>query len=125
MSDGWIGVDLDGTLAEYHGFVEDVIGPPIPLMLARVKRWLAEGWEVRIMTARVGPLDTRLLEDTPTKIEKIRTMIEDWCEEHLGVRLQVTNEKDYNMMELWDDRAVQVEMNTGRLLGQSTRGLGE
>lgn len=47
---GWIGVDLDGTLAHYDGWKgETHIGKPIPLMLARVKRWLAEGKEVRIV----------------------------------------------------------------------------
>ncbi len=41
---GWIGVDLDGTLAEYHGWVSpDNIGKPIPQMVARVKNLIAEG----------------------------------------------------------------------------------
>src|SRR5690349_18780615 len=55
---GWIGVDLDGTLAEYHGWkgVEH-IGPPIPEMVARVKQWLAEGRDVRIFTARCSEGD--------------------------------------------------------------------
>jgi hypothetical protein len=123
MSNGWIGVDLDATLAEYHGFIEDVIGKPVPVMLERVKRWLAEGWEVRIVTARVGTAEPGRVSDTPEKIEAIRTMIEDWCEEHLGQRLRVTNEKDYGMVEIWDDRCVQVEENTGRIIGRSTRGL--
>ena len=123
MSDGWIGVDLDGTLAEYHCFTAEVIGKPIPLMLERVKRWLAEGWEVRIVTARVGRAEPGRVSDTPEKIEAIRTLIEDWCEEHVGQRLRVTNEKDYGMVEIWDDRCVQVEANTGRIIGRSTRGL--
>ena len=49
---GWIGVDLDGTLAFYQGWNEGKIGDPVPVMLARVKGWLAEGVEVRIVTAR-------------------------------------------------------------------------
>ena len=53
-SRGWIGVDLDGTLAEYAGWVsEEHIGHPVPMMLERVKAWLAEGKDVRIFTARV------------------------------------------------------------------------
>lgn len=33
---GWIGVDLDGTLAEYHGWKGvDHIGPPVTLRLLR------------------------------------------------------------------------------------------
>lgn len=54
VSMGYIGVDLDGTLAEYHGWGDDSIGAPVPKMLARVKKWLAEGQEVRIVTARVS-----------------------------------------------------------------------
>jgi hypothetical protein len=55
MSEGWIGVDLDGTLAHYSEWKgPDSIGEPVPLMLARVKEWLAKGLEVRIVTARAG-----------------------------------------------------------------------
>jgi hypothetical protein len=104
---GWKGVDLDCTLAEYHGFSPHYeVGGPIPRMVARVKQWLSEGIEVRIVTARVGPL--------AYEQEKARELIEAWCEEHIGVRLPVTHEKDYQMWELWDDRVVQVERNTGR-----------
>lgn len=39
--------------------------------------------------------------------------------------LEVTSEKDWLMIELWDDRAVHVEPNTGRIIGASTRGMGE
>lgn len=40
---GWIGVDLDGTLAEYGGWKgADHIGAPVPAMLARVRAWLAD-----------------------------------------------------------------------------------
>ena len=54
MSEGWIGIDLDGTLAEYDGWkgVEH-IGKPIPSMVERVKAWIIEGKDVRIFTARV------------------------------------------------------------------------
>lgn len=101
---GWTGVDLDGTLAEYHGWKGGTdIGKPIPKMVKRVKKWLKEGREVRIFTARVA-LDP--------KREQERA-IRKWCEEHVGKALLVTNEKDYGMVELWDDRAVQVRVNTG------------
>jgi len=110
---GWIGVDLDGTLAEYHGWSgPNHIGPPVPAMVERVKRWLADGREVRIFTARIA-------EGNPY----VRDAIEEWCQEHIGTRLPVTATKDLHMVELWDDRAVQVEANTGRPVGHSTRGL--
>jgi hypothetical protein len=39
IAGSWVGVDLDGTLAEYHGFKgPEHIGKPIPKMVARVKR---------------------------------------------------------------------------------------
>lgn len=41
MSEGWIGVDLDGTLAEYLGWQGmGHIGEPIAPMVERVKAWL-------------------------------------------------------------------------------------
>lgn len=106
---GWIGVDLDGTLAEYHGWQGPThIGAPIEPMVDRVKEWLAEGREVRIFTARV----TR-----PVASEVVFAIMR-WCEEHIGRRLPVTNVKDYGMIELWDDRAITVEQNTGRAIGR-------
>lgn len=113
MSDGWIGVDLDGTLAVYdHWRGEPHIGEPIPAMVERVQGWLEAGREVRIVTARVGPVDPQLVDaDYP---RYARTVIEDWCLKHLGRKLEVTCQKDFGMIELWDDRAVSVETNTGR-----------
>ncbi len=108
---GWIGVDLDGTLAVYNGWQgEEHIGDPIPLMAARVARWLAAGQPVKIITARVSPNQGRATET----IELITQKIQDWTEMYFGVRLEVTCQKDYGMIELWDDRCVQIEQNTGR-----------
>ena len=39
--------------------------------------------------------------------------IQDWTQKHIGERLEVTNQKDYSMVELWDDRAIQVIPNKG------------
>ncbi len=117
-SKGWIGVDLDGTLAVYNDWDNGSISLPIPLMVNRIKAWLAQGYEVRIFTARVGKIDTLLLSDTSGKTEQIRTEIQDWSEKYIGVRLPVTCEKDYEMLELWDDRCVQVDSNTGRVLSK-------
>ena len=104
---GWIGVDLDGTLAEYHGWQGIYhVGKPVPLMLERVKDWLQKGYEVKIFTARVCIAE-------PDRTIVI-SMIRDWCETHGLPRLEVTNVKDFGMIELWDDRAIRVEVNTGR-----------
>jgi len=104
---GWHGVDLDGTLAEWHGFKGDThIGKPIPKMLARVKKWLDKGEKVKIVTARVSKGES----------EATKRAIEKWCEKYLGQKLEVTNEKDFLMIDLWDDRARRVEENTGKVI---------
>ncbi len=111
MPSGWIGVDLDGTLALYDGWKGAThIGDPIPPMLQRVKNWLAEGREVRIFTARVATGDGNRAE---AEREQVERAIELWCIEHLDRCLPITNVKDFAMIELWDDRAVQVIPNTG------------
>lgn len=98
---GWIGVDLDGTLAHYGGWKgADNIGDPIPAMQARVMQWLAEGREVRIFTARCC---------VPEQIPPVR----EWLQRHGFGDLAVTNVKDFGMVELWDDRCVRVVPNTG------------
>ncbi|MEP6755178.1 MAG: hypothetical protein ABJA67_06740 [Chthonomonadales bacterium] len=109
---GWVGVDLDGTLAVYEGSGHNFIGAPVPLMVARVKAWLAEGVEVRIVTARANILSYLSHADFMSDMQEIR----NWCKEHVGQELQITCSKDFGMVEIWDDRAVGVEMNTGRRL---------
>lgn len=108
----WIGIDLDGTLAHYDGWIgEHHIGDPIAAMAERVRGWLASGIECRIMTARV-------CRATPDRdIAAITETIQNWCEAHLGQRLMVTNEKDYGMVALFDDRAYRVVENTGEIVG--------
>lgn len=110
---GWIAVDLDGVLAEYHGWQgEHHIGPPVPAMIERVKGWLADGLDVRIFTARVCIRS----DSPPDKIRFVVETIDRWCQEHIGQVLPVTNIKDYGMVELWDDRAITVEPNTGKII---------
>lgn len=114
---GWIGVDLDGTLAVHdETFQIDKVGAPIPKMVERVKGWLAEGLEVRIVTARVGEVAGR--GNLRQFIEDQEQLISEWCKEHLGQDLIIQAHKDFHMIRLFDDRAVQVETNTGRLIGQ-------
>lgn len=118
---GWYGVDLDGTLAEYFGWKTDGgIGNPIPAMVKRVKGWLAEGIDVRIMTARVNPKGR---EDFPEQYKLQQSLIQEWCLKHVGRILPICYEKDLNMIKLYDDRAVQVIENTGELLEDRVRSL--
>jgi hypothetical protein len=117
---GWIGVDLDGTLAHYtpgQPYRPDVIGEPVPAMLERVQKWLAEGRDVRIFTARVYEDGTA---ERRAEVRLARLAIVTWCRQHLNTALAITNIKDMAMVELWDDRAVQVEANTGKRIGEGT-----
>jgi hypothetical protein len=101
---GWIGVDLDGTLA-FHDANSPMIkiGDPVPLMLKRVKAMIEKGHRVKIFTARAQDSDQILL-------------IRKWLLNNGLPSLEITNIKDYNMIKLFDDRAVQVESNTGKLI---------
>lgn len=111
---GWIAVDLDGTLAVYdHWRGIEHIGEPILPMVERVKRWIKNGADVRIFTARVGDQNGEAHRD----IDAVRSHIEVWCIRHIGTALPITNVKDHGMIELWDDRCVRVELNTGRVIG--------
>ena len=138
-STGWIGVDLDGTLSKYEGNLAPTeIGKPIQVTVDRVRGWIKNKQEVKIFTARIA--ETRV---TPTTIERqlrhaadygevlsvdaatmliemwnsqrsaIRRAINRWCQRNIGTTLEITNEKDFAMIQLWDDRAVRVTFNTG------------
>lgn len=112
---GWIGVDLDGTLAHYDGWQGiSHIGDPIPEMLERVKLWLNEKRDVRIFTARAYRMlyPVGSLEHEESKL--VVCHIHYWLESHGLPPLPVTCFKDFSMVELWDDRCVQVVPNTGR-----------
>ena len=99
--DGVIAVDLDSTLAEYSEWKGiEHIGKPIPAMLARVKKWLEDGTKVVIFTARIDN-------------EGAEPYIEKWLEENGIGGLKITNVKSMDIVEFWDDRAVQVIPNTG------------
>jgi hypothetical protein len=105
---GWIGVDLDGTLAEYHGWRgADHIGDPVPAMMARVRKWIAAGVTVKIFTARAT---------LPEQIPPVQA----WLARHGLPPLEVTNVKDFGMVELWDDRCIQVRPNTGEPVAPET-----
>ena len=107
QNNSWIGVDLDGTLAEHTTgeYQPTRIGKPIERMVNRVRRWLADGQTVKIFTARAG------------SGQDVEQAIKDWCAEHIGQQLEITNTKDKNCIEIYDDRARQVIQNTGKLVG--------
>ncbi|WP_269929951.1 hypothetical protein [Aminobacter sp. HY435] len=86
-------------------------------MVERIKGWLAEGYEVRIFTARMSAG----MDEYGDTAADFADVLAHWL---LGAglpELKATNVKDFHMVELYDDRAVQVEANTGQLVGYSTR----
>jgi 2'-5' RNA ligase len=99
---GTVAVDLDGTLAWRPAKISGIpfIGKPIPAMAKRVRAWIAEGRKVVIFTARAS---------NPKAIPPVKR----WLEEHGFPPLEVTNEKTSDISEIWDDRAIGVEFNTG------------
>ena len=90
----WIGVDLDGTLAEYDGWKGiEHIGLPIEWVRQYVLDLLDLGVEVKILTARV--------QEGQAAIDAIET----WCSVYLDAILPVTDKKDMDMVAMIDDRA--------------------
>lgn len=136
----WIGVDLDGTLARYpendRGLPWNVFGTPVKAMVDRIKGWLEENKDVRIVTARVFPfvcgnpvwhhehdpalgyVNRCMITGEAFTINEMCIAIQEYTQRHVGARLPVTCAKDYQMVQLWDDRAVQVVPNQGRTLAE-------
>lgn len=117
----WVGVDLDSTLAIYpHSWPG--IGPPIPVMVERVKQLLDAGVRVKIFTARVSLIQGEVGESGDVSSQEFvddqRAQIEAWSQDVFGQVLEVTAQKDFQMILLIDDRCVQAESNTGRLVGE-------
>ena len=86
-SSQWIGVDLDGTLAEaepWKGF--EHIGKPVPMMMKRLKVWLEMGYRVKIVTARA--------QNPELAVPPIR----EWLAKHGLPELEITNAKDMDMV---------------------------
>lgn len=109
---GWIGVDLDGTLAELTDDTDSrTIGKPVPRMVERVKAWREDGIEVKIVTARVSPYNEKFLDP-----QEQRKLIARWSLEHIGFVPDIVHGKDIFMIVLWDDLVVPVEKNTGNRL---------
>jgi len=102
----WVGFDLDGTLAVYKhgGHSVDHIGAPVGPIVELARKYLASGMKVKIFTARATDPNPKVL-----------PAIQAWCKQHLGQVVEVTCSKDYSMLAFYDDRAIAVEPNTGRI----------
>ena len=109
----WIGVDFDGTLAYDPAKRTSPydIGLPIVPMVNRVKMWIVQGYDVRLLTARMCKYShtAKCYRDTV----RMENILKKWCKDHIGKELRCTSEKDGLMEVLWDDRAVRVLKDTG------------
>ena len=104
----WIGVDLDGTIAyDMQPFVPLAIGPPILAMVEKIKKAIAEGHTVKVFTARLADGENR---------DQLQRLIRAYTKKYIGVALDSTNEKDPGMITIWDDKAREVEKNTGEFM---------
>ena len=81
---------------------------PVPNMMKRIKIWIEMGYRVKIVTARA--------QDPELAIPPIQK----WLKKHGLPDLEITNSKDMDMIELWDDRCVQVIPNTGNPVGPAS-----
>lgn len=81
--DRWIGVDFDGTIAFSikNRTSPYELGEPIPDMVDRVKKWLAEGYTVKLLTAR---MNIKSSTGTDRDLNKMRQLLEAWCLQHIG-----------------------------------------
>lgn len=110
----WIGVDFDGTLATYDAENFPEAGEPIPFMVNVVRDLLAEGREVRIVTARASKvIDPNNVTYTDADCALLLEPVRRFCVREFGTELLVTSEKDFEMESWYDDRAVQVIPDVG------------
>ncbi len=106
-----IALDLDGTLAEYNGWVNlDTIGSPIRPIWDLFKGWLDDtNVVVSIYTARAG---------TPGAEEAIRSwLVDNGIDKVTSECIEITNVKEKHFTEFWDDRAIAVKRNCGEFQG--------
>lgn len=111
LPEGWVGFDLDGTVAQYTEFKGwQHIGDPVPGMINFIKKLRASGIQCKIFTARCSA-ESRAIDGLT--FEQVEKVIQDWTEKYIGERLPVTSEKGCSMICFFDDSAVQINKNTG------------
>lgn len=143
---GWIGFDLDGTLARYDGWKGiDNIGTAIKPMVDLMKRLHNQGVGVKVLTARVSPRPNPETRPNPYGVGHIpnyakplidgdtsfydqanwiaSNFISDWCIANLGFLPRITHEKDHLMITLYDDRVKQVVPNIGLTVEELAKSL--
>ena len=105
MNEKWIGVDYVGVLC-------DAQGAPRKAMVNKVRKWVAAGREVRVLTPLLAPISilrpsaqTHTLELDPHDPESVRGYnagkeVDLWVRRHIGGPLAITSMVDRGM-EVW------------------------
>lgn len=124
---GWKGFDFDGCISSYDGWVGfGKTGAPVEAMVDRLVKYAQEGWEVRIVTARVHPDPDSHDISVEDRIKVIRAWIEEYIRPRLPEgypEIKIVSSKDKNMHEMFDDRIKQVFTNTGIVVEDALRAL--
>src|SRR3954447_20014468 len=88
----WVGFDLDGTLSrtDNPGHFEPPypLGEPVADMLQTARRLLDAGARVKTFTARACE-------------PEMVPVVQAWTERHCLGKLEVTNQKDYNLIRFY------------------------
>lgn len=102
MNKGYVAFDFDKTIAVRNsGDSIFKAGAPIRAMVDLMKKYLSEGRKVKVLTARKGELQQR--------------PVVKFLKDNGFPPLEVINCKDSNLDILYDDKCIQVELNTGEL----------
>lgn len=101
-----IALDLDGTLAFYDKWRGiDHIGEPIPEMMKKVRKWIEDGDDIEIFTARVS--------GDANEATLATWHIDQWLRKHdlPPFTISCIKKKKYDLF--MDDRAISVVKNRG------------
>lgn len=112
--------DFDRTLSLYQAAANDIpdrplakldMGTPIKPIVDTLRSYVAQGKHCQIFTARVAPHPEIPEFDVNERIKDIHA----WLEKHDIPKLEVVHTKDHFTQEIWDDRAIAVQPNEGRI----------
>lgn len=97
--------DLDGVLAEYHGFGDGEIGKPLELGIKLAERMHDEGFEVIVQSCRTSYGDS--IENREKQIARIN----HWLIAYLPIAELYTGDGKAHGHVYFDDRGANVPMN--------------